>query len=116
MDSGQASAQIEGLGSQRLKIPPAELAAFCRRWNVARLEVFGSLLREDFSAESDADFLVSFEPGKAPIDMAWFQVKEELAQLVGRDVDLIDRRLVERSRNLYRRCHILREATTVHES
>lgn len=116
MGSKRATAQIEGLLSQRLEIAPAKLEAFCRRWNVARLEVFGSLLREDFSAESDADFLVSFEPGKAPVDMSWFQIKEELAQLVGRNVDLLDRRLVERSRNLYRRHHILREATTVHGS
>ena len=46
--------------------------------------------------------------------MSWFQVKEELAELVGRKVDVLDRRLVEQSRNLYRRHHILREATAVH--
>lgn len=100
--------------SERLKVAPRELAAFCRRWHIAKLEVFGSLLRDDFDAESDVDFLVSFEPGKGPADMAWFQIKEELARLVGRKVDVLDRRLVEQSRNLYRRHHILREATAVH--
>ncbi|HYN19633.1 MAG TPA: nucleotidyltransferase domain-containing protein, partial [Thermoanaerobaculia bacterium] len=87
---------------------------FCQRWHIAKLEIFGSLLREDFDAESDVDFLVSFEPGKGPADMAWFQIREELARLVGRRVDLLERRLVEKSRNLYRRQHILREATAVH--
>jgi predicted nucleotidyltransferase len=48
--------------------------------------------------------------------MTWFQIKEELAQLVGRKVDVLDRRLVEQSRNLYRRHHILSEATAVHGS
>lgn len=103
--------------SERLKVAPGDLAAFCRRWKIAKLEVFGSLLRQDFDAESDVDFLVSFAPGKGPVDMfdmSWFQIKEELARLVGRKVDVLDRRLVEQSRNLSRRHHILREATAVH--
>jgi|ERR671915_117116 predicted nucleotidyltransferase len=102
------------LVSERLKVAPGELADFCRRWHIAKLEVFGSLLRDDFNDASDIDFLVSFEPGKGPADMDWFEIKEELAQLVGRKVDVLDRRVVEHSRNLYRRYHILREATPVH--
>ena len=104
------------LVNQRLQAALPDLAAFCRKWNIAKLEVFGSLLREDFDPQSDADFLVSFEPGKGPSGMSWFQIKEELAELIGRRVDVLDRRLVEQSRNLYRRSHILREATTVHGS
>lgn len=102
------------LVNERLEVAPGDLAAFCRQWNIAKLEVFGSLLREDFDDESDVDFLVSFEPGKGPAGLSWFQIKEELAQLVGRKVDVLDRRLVEQSRNLYRRHHILHEATAVH--
>jgi predicted nucleotidyltransferase len=102
------------LVNERLEVTPGDLAAFCRKWNIARLEVFGSLLREDFGKESDVDFLVSFEPGKGPAGMSWFQMKEELAELVGRKVDVLDRRLVEQSRNLYRRHHILSEATALH--
>ncbi|HEX3527670.1 MAG TPA: nucleotidyltransferase domain-containing protein [Thermoanaerobaculia bacterium] len=102
------------LVNKRLKVAPGALAAFCRKWHIAKLEVFGSLLREDFGNDSDVDFLVSFEPGKGPADMSWFQVKEELAELVGRKVDVLDRRLVEQSRNLYRKHHILSEAKAVH--
>ncbi len=100
--------------SDRLPVSAGDLAAFCRRWHIAKLEVFGSVVREDFRAESDVDFLASFEPGMGPSGFDWFQLKEELARLVGRKVDLVDRRLVERSRNLYRRQHILSEATPVH--
>ena len=102
--------------NERLKVAPGDLAAFCRTWQIAKLEVFGSLLRQDFGADSDVDFLVSFAPGKGPAGMSWFQIKEELARLVGRKVDVLDRRLLEQSRNLYRRHHILREATAVHGS
>ncbi len=100
--------------NERLEVAPRDLAAFCRKWHIAKLEVFGSLLREDFGNDSDVDFLVSFEPGKGPADMSWFLVKEELAELVGRKVDVLDRRLVEQSRNLCRRHHILSEAKAVH--
>jgi predicted nucleotidyltransferase len=41
----------------------AALADICRRYGVARLEVFGSAARDDFDpARSDADFLVTFQP------------------------------------------------------
>jgi len=36
------------------------LAAFCRRWRIRELCVFGSALRDDFGPDSDLDFLVSF--------------------------------------------------------
>jgi hypothetical protein len=100
--------------SERLTPTPEALAAFCRRWHIAKLEVFGSIVREDFRTDSDVDFLVSFESGGGPVGFDWFQIQEELAQLVGRKVDVLDRRLVEQSRNLYRRHHILNEATPVH--
>jgi uncharacterized protein len=104
------------LVAERLEVAPEVLAAFCRRWHIARLEVFGSIVRQDFRAESDIDFLVSFELGGGPEGFDWFQLQEELAQIVGRKVDVLDRRLVEQRRNLYRRYHILSEATPVHGS
>jgi predicted nucleotidyltransferase len=102
--------------SERISVPRKTLEEFCRRWHITKLEVFGSVLRDDFDAESDVDFLASFESGGGPSGIDWFQFKEELAQIVGRRVDVLDRRLVERSRNLYRRHHILREATPIHGS
>jgi predicted nucleotidyltransferase len=102
--------------SERLEVSPEALATFCRRWHIARLEVFGSVLREDFGTESDIDFLVSFEPDQGPLGLERFRLEEELAQIVGRKVDVVDRQVVEKSRNLYRRHHILREATPVHGS
>lgn len=102
--------------SERLVVPPKTLEDFCRRWHIVRLEVFGSVLRDDFDAQSDVDFLASFDRGEGPSGFDWFQFKEELAQIVGRRIDVLDRRVVEQSRNLYRRHHILREATPIHGS
>lgn len=91
-----------------------ELTAFCRRWKVRALAVFGSALREDFRPDSDVDLLVTFEP-----DANWGLLEQttmegELAVLLGRKVDLVSRRAVERSTNWIRRKAILDSAETVH--
>ena len=68
-----------------------ELAAVCRRYGVARLEVFGSAARgTDFDPQtSDADFLVEFDPTAAwpPFDQ-FFDLAEALSMTLGRPVDL----------------------------
>ena len=92
------------------------LAALCRRYGVARLEVFGSAAREaDFDAgRSDVDLLVTFTPA-ARNDLATFSdLKDALERLLGRPVDLVEREAIEASRNFIRRRAILKEAETVY--
>ena len=80
-----------------------DLAELCRRYDVARLEVFGSAARgTDFDFEtSDADFLVEFDPnsGLPPFDR-YFGLIEDLRAVLGRPVDLIEARAI---RNPYLR-------------
>jgi len=63
----------------------------CRRFHVARLEVFGSAANGQFDeARSDVDFLVEFsplEPGK--LADAYFGLLAELSRLFNRKVDLV---------------------------
>ncbi len=76
----------------RLDIPHDELAALCRRYSVRELSLFGSVLRDDFRADSDIDVLVEFEPD-APIGLFDYPgLQEELAELLGRKVDLVSKR------------------------
>ncbi|MBV8927186.1 MAG: nucleotidyltransferase domain-containing protein [Bradyrhizobium sp.] len=92
------------------------LAAICRRYGVARLEIFGSAARgAGFDPNrSDADFLVTFEPA-ARNDLAVFaDLKEALEKLLGRPVDLVEREALEASRNFIRQRAILKEAETVY--
>ena len=69
------------------------LIALCRRYDVARLEVFGSAARgTDFDpVASDADFLVTFNPGSRldPLEQ-FFGLAEALEKLLGRPVDLVE--------------------------
>ena len=93
------------------------LAAICRRYGVSRLEVFGSAARGlDFDPKSsDFDFLVEFEQRSdlPPLEQ-FFGFAEALEQLLGRPVDLVERKAVEASRNYIRRRAILRQAETVY--
>ena len=47
----------------RIDIPKEEIAAFCQRNHIRRMALFGSVLRDDFTPESDVDVLVEFELG-----------------------------------------------------
>lgn len=64
-----------------------ELAAICLRYGVRRLSAFGSVLRSDFSPESNIDLIVEFEEGRKP-GLAFFRLEAELSALFGRRVDL----------------------------
>ena len=78
--------------------------------------LFGSAARgDDFDpARSDADFLVTFEPAVRNDLGALVELKDELEELLGRPVDLVEREVVETSRNFIRRQAILRDAKTIY--
>lgn len=92
--------------------PPMDrIAEFCRRNHIARLSLFGSIIRDDFRPESDVDVLVEFEPGHTP---AWefFGMQDELTTLFGRRVDLNTLGFLSR----YFRDQVKAEAQTLYES
>lgn len=95
-------------------ISQESLNQFCRRWAIKELALFGSILREDFGAESDIDVLVTFSPEANWGLLDHVQMELELADLLGRDVDLLTRRAVERSQNPIRRNEILATAQTIY--
>lgn len=70
-------------------INDADLAAFCQRHGVARLSLFGSVLRNDFDASrSDVDVLVEFLPGARKSLFKLLGMQNLLAEMFGRNVDL----------------------------
>ncbi|HTP24957.1 MAG TPA: nucleotidyltransferase family protein [Anaeromyxobacteraceae bacterium] len=73
--------------STRIAFDRDAIAAFCRRHHVRRLAFFGSVLREDFTSESDVDVLVEFESRHVP-GLAFFDMERELSEILGRRVDL----------------------------
>ena len=82
----------------------SELDQICRRRGVLRLEIFGSATREDFTAESDLDFLVEFSGSPSLSD--YLGLREDLQILFGREVDLV---MPQAVRNPYIRAAIDRD-------
>jgi len=46
--------------ASQIAIPKGQLTEFCQRWQIRKLSLFGSVLREDFGPHSDVDMLVEF--------------------------------------------------------
>ena len=94
----------------QIDIPKDKIADFCRRWKISELALFGSVLRDDFRLDSDIDMLASYAE-----DADWslfdhVRMEEELSEILGRKVDLVNRRVVESSTNWIRRNAILGSA------
>ena len=98
----------------RIAIPADGIAAFCERWQVTELALFGSVLRDDFRPDSDIDVLVAFSDGARHTLFDMVEMEAELKALFGRDVDLTERAGIEQSRNYLRRRAVLRSVETIY--
>lgn len=97
--------------STSLDIDRQQIASFCQRWRIREMALFGSVLRADFSPASDVDVLVTFDD-----DAPWSlweltTMRDELAALFGRDVDLVEKRAIK---NPFRRRQILAGCEVIH--
>jgi uncharacterized protein len=90
-----------------IEIDRGRIAEFCRKWRITEFCLFGSVLRDDFRPDSDVDVMVSFAPethvGLRELD----EMNLELRDIFGREVDFVERKAVEQSRNYIRRRQIL---------
>jgi uncharacterized protein len=100
-----------------IPLPLDQIGDLCRKHNVLKLAVFGSLLRDDFGPESDVDFLVAFRDDDYGPWMNKLQhMEKELGALLGREVDLVPMESVLQSENWIRRDQILGTAKVIYGS
>jgi predicted nucleotidyltransferase len=88
----------------QIEIPAEKISAFCRKWKLKELAIFGSAIRDDFRPDSDVDVLVVFQE---PVEWDLFDLihaQEELKHIFGREVDLVEKKAIQ---NPFRRRHIL---------
>ena len=91
------------------------LVELCQKWGVKSIALFGSILREDFTSDSDIDFLVSFRSDARQGLIKQVKMKHELESIVNRKVDIVVRESVEESENWIRRHEILTTAQVIYE-
>ena len=75
-------------GNIKIPISYSQIEEFCQRHRIRKLALFGSVMREDFSAASDVDVLVEFEPGVRLGLLGFTRIQHELSELLNRPVDL----------------------------
>lgn len=88
----------------RVPLPLGRIEDFCRKWRVEELSLFGSVLRDDFSPESDVDVLITFSPHAHVSLLDFVEMQEELQGILRRKVDLVSKGGL---RNPFRRHEIL---------
>jgi predicted nucleotidyltransferase len=98
----------------RIKIPGEKIAEFYRRNHIHSLALFGSVLRDGFRPDRDVDVLIEFEPGQEFGLMKLIGIQEELSEILGRKVDMVERQAVEKSENYIRRRHVLNSLEQVY--
>lgn len=87
---------------------------FCQRWQITELALFGSVLRDDFRPNSDIDILVSFTPDAPWTLLDLVTMQYELEDIMKRNVDLIEKQVIETSDNWIRRNEILNTAQVIY--
>ena len=98
----------------RIGVSMSAIEAFCDRWQVGELALFGSVLRDGFGPDSDIDVLIRFKSERTPGLFGMAGMQMELADLFARGVDLVTWAAIEESRNYIRRKAILESARVVY--
>jgi predicted nucleotidyltransferase len=70
------------------KMSKDKLAGFCKKNHIRKLSLFGSAIRGEIGPDSDIDLLVEFEEGRTPGLFSIVRMEMELAETLGRKVDL----------------------------
>lgn len=94
-----------------IDLPKEKIADFCQQWKITELALFGSVLRDDFTPNSDIDVLVTFaaDCGHSLFDLA--QMQEQLKAILAHEVDLVEKASL---RNPFRRHSILNNMEVVY--
>ena len=95
---------LEKLKNNGIIVNYAEIAKLCKKYSVMELSIFGSSIRNDFTAKSDIDILVSFAEDAQISLFDIMDLENEFAQLLGRDVEILE---VKAIKNPIRRESIL---------
>ncbi len=98
-----------------LILPGESLTKLCQHWQIVELSLFGSILREDFNADSDIDVLVKFSEEAKITFFDLDVIEQKLSQLFHRPVDVVTKQAIEKSHNPIRRKNILDSSKVIYE-
>jgi len=85
--------------SPKIHINRNKIETFCKKWKIVELSLFGSVLWDDFRDDSDVDVLVRFAEDARWTFSDYMNAEEEFAGIIGREVDLVERKVIENDEN-----------------
>jgi predicted nucleotidyltransferase len=97
--------------SIQIAVPETAVADFCRRYQIRKLSLFGSVLGDNFRSDSDVDVLIEFESGKTVDFFTFIEMQDELSQILGYEVDLNTPKFLSR----YFRDKVMKTAKVLYE-
>ncbi len=71
-----------------IELPHKKIETFCQSNHIKKLSLFGSVLNDDFTPESDVDVLVEFDPAHVPGFITLSGMELELSEILGRKADI----------------------------
>lgn len=99
-----------------LNIQEEQLSEICKRFLIHELAVFGSAIREDFNESSDIDLLVEFKPESGISLFDIIDIQEEFKKIFGREIDIVSKNAIKRSKNDIRKNMILNNHKVIYAS
>jgi predicted nucleotidyltransferase len=100
---------------QKLNLPQIEITQICQQWQITKMSLFGSILRDDFNSNSDIDILIQFSPDARQGLFTLAKLKHKLEDITGRSIDIVVQESVENSNNWIRKNEILTTAQIIYE-
>ena len=102
------------MDKSRVDIPREKIEAFCEKHDIKEFSLFGSVLSDGFSKDSDIDILVTFAKDSHHTVFDLVRMEQELQKIFRREIDLVSRRGLESSRNYIRKNAILNSVETIY--
>ncbi|HWA07559.1 MAG TPA: nucleotidyltransferase domain-containing protein [Ignavibacteria bacterium] len=91
-----------------------KIQKFCKKWKINELSLFGSYITERFDSQSDIDVLIDYDLSLQYGFFELIEMKNELEDIYGREIDLLTRNGIEKSRNIFRKNSILNNLQRVY--
>lgn len=104
---------MSSIVQSRLQVPADALTAFCQKWRVTELALFGSILSSDFRPDSDVDVLVTFSAEAKWSLFDLYRMQTDLSLLLGRTADIHETGTI---RNPFRKRGILSSKEVIYAS
>ena len=82
---------IEKMQKNGVSLNYDDVMRLCKKYYVIELSIFGSSIRDDFSQNSDVDFLVSFEQNSKISLFEIIELENEFSKLLNREVDIVEK-------------------------